>query len=81
MRMQSRDGDGQNGGLGGSPKDREALKRLIDYAVTEAIKQDLPVTARVLGLARESLATPSDLGRGHGGPDTLNPELKGQVLQ
>jgi hypothetical protein len=81
MRSVSRVGEPHEGGFGGSQRDREALKRLIDYAVMEAIQQDLPVTARVLGLARESLANSGVSGSGLGGPDSLNPELKGQALQ
>jgi hypothetical protein len=69
------------GSVGISSQDREALRRLIDYAANEAIQQNLPVTARVLGLERESLASPTVAGGGLGGPESLNPKLKGQALQ
>jgi hypothetical protein len=81
MRSGQRAGGLLRHGTRGTLREREALKRLIDYAVTEALQQDLLVTARVLGLARESLASPAIAGSGLGGPESLNPKLKGQALQ
>jgi hypothetical protein len=50
------------------PTEPDALRCLIEYGINEAIEQDLPLTAYILELAKESLECPEKVEKRIGGP-------------